>query len=278
MRKILPNLPSYSSGQTVLVVLLVMAVILTVGLSVVSRSVTDLKISQQTQEAARAFWVAQAGLDQAIKANASELSGQMDQISYVVKKRSLGGGPEFAYPGKIRANEPVSLWLVDHDEASGEIITTGSSHQGTVIFYWGEPGTPSSSATTPALEMTLIYSESGVFKIHRYVYDPYPGRSSGFAAPNAGATIDGRAFAFSTNAINLTDFEKPYVFRVKLLFNDLPQSLGVKSNLNIPIQGNCQDSSAVINESKITRKIEDCRLWLDTPQIFDYSLFSGGSI
>ncbi|MBU3957074.1 hypothetical protein KKI19_02265 [Patescibacteria group bacterium] len=44
-----------SSGQALLIILLVMAVALTIGLSVVSRSITDIRISQEQEQSARAF-------------------------------------------------------------------------------------------------------------------------------------------------------------------------------------------------------------------------------
>ena len=51
-------------GQALIIILLVMAVGLTMGLAVVSRSVTDIRISQQEEESARAFSAAEAGIRQ----------------------------------------------------------------------------------------------------------------------------------------------------------------------------------------------------------------------
>src|SRR3989344_3666431 len=57
-----------SSGQAVLLVLLVAAVALGLGLSIISQSTTDIRISQQEQESARAFNAAEAGIETALKA------------------------------------------------------------------------------------------------------------------------------------------------------------------------------------------------------------------
>ena len=54
-------------GQALLIVVLVMAVALTIGLAVVSRSITDIKISRQEEESARVFSVAEAGIEEALK-------------------------------------------------------------------------------------------------------------------------------------------------------------------------------------------------------------------
>ncbi|MBU2577208.1 hypothetical protein KKA69_00060, partial [Patescibacteria group bacterium] len=105
-------------GQAVLILLLAIAVILTVGLSIVSRSITDVKISQQSQESARALWVAQAGLEQAIRSNSSIGSAgspeELNGVSYYVEKRDLGLSTQYVYPSKVKANEPITVWLVGH--------------------------------------------------------------------------------------------------------------------------------------------------------------------
>jgi Tfp pilus assembly protein PilX len=51
MKKTLKN----NSGQTIIIVLLAIAVGLTIGLAVISRSVTSIRISRQEEESARAF-------------------------------------------------------------------------------------------------------------------------------------------------------------------------------------------------------------------------------
>src|SRR3989338_3701872 len=59
------------SGQMLLVVVLVMVVALTVGLSVASRTITSLKISKQNEDSQRAFQAAETGIQEALQ----QLSG-----------------------------------------------------------------------------------------------------------------------------------------------------------------------------------------------------------
>ena len=54
------------SGQALLVILLSMTVILTVVLSVVSRTVTDITITTYQEDAQRAFDAAEAGIEDAL--------------------------------------------------------------------------------------------------------------------------------------------------------------------------------------------------------------------
>lgn len=277
MKKNLPK--SFSqSGQVVLVVLLVMAVVLTVGLSIASRSVTDVKISQQSQEAARALWVAQAGLEKAVKANIqSDLPGSFDNnsVTYNVVRLGLGGGEDYLYPQKVSAGEPATVWLVGHNENTRE-IDTSVFFKGKLTIYWGNPGESATSETTPALEATLIYKNGGNYYQKRYVYDPNVSRRSenGFSDDFGG----GQGLEFSSEVINLNSIQEPYLLRIKMLYSTTPQALAVKADGSLPKQGNCYESSAKVVESGVTRKLKQCQLWEVSPAIFDYVLFSGGNL
>lgn len=262
-------------GQVVLVILLLMAVILTIGLSIASRSVTDIKISQQTQEATRALWVAQAGLEKAIKANLGTAGEEMlGDIPYNVSKTALGGGGEFVYPGKISADDTKTFWLVGHN-SSGQIDESEKYQGSKLTVYWGE------GLVTPALEITYIYKDNaGKFYFVRYAFDPQSRTPpTQFSSPGGGGVVAGRSFAFS-GEIN-TPGNIPYLLKLKLLYNDVPAPIGLKSQNDtfvFPTQGNCFEATAIIPESNITKRLNECRLWQATPQIFDYVLFSAGSL
>ena len=256
------------SGQAVLVILLIISVLLVVGLSIASRSVTDIKISQQSQEAARALWVAQAGLEEAIKTNATVGVGttaSLGGINYSVTKADIGGVTDFVFPGNfLPDDEPAILSL--------------SGYSGNITFYWGKEGTISNPEATPALEVTIIYESGGKYLARRYVYDPYQSRATKtyFANANSGGTCGGVNFAFNSGPIDIP--ASSYFARLKLLFNDVPQPIGVRGSAALPSQGSCYESTATIPESGVSRKLQQCQLTDTTPAIFDYVLFSGKSI
>lgn len=54
-------------GQMILVILLVMAVGLTIGLSVASRSITDVNFSTKIEDSSRAFSAAESGIEEALR-------------------------------------------------------------------------------------------------------------------------------------------------------------------------------------------------------------------
>lgn len=284
----LPKRNELNKGQAVLAILLVMTVILVIGLSVASRSVTDIKISQQSQESARALWVAQGGLEQAMKGNVSIGVGSSEQqlngVKYFVTKTDIGGSQEIVL-GPASADNPVTLWLIGHD-SSGQFSAVGKYSGSNLRFFWGENTGPVSQ-TSPALEVTLIYKNntSGVYYSERYVYD-VPGVSrtqpTNFAvASTTCPAVSGKTFDFCTPVITLPSSATNtlYLVRLKLLFNTgSAQPIGVLGDQALPSQGSCFESTATIEESGVSRKLRQCQSFKTTPSIFDYVLFSGGNI
>lgn len=278
-------------GQTVLIVLLMTSVILTIGLSVVSRSVTDIRISNQTQESARAFWFAQGKLEQAIKTNSGITSNVSIGVSYNVVKTDVGGGSSLAFPEKVDEGRIVNLWLVDH-ASNGDFSNT--FYQGdSVTVYFGNGG-QTLSASSPALEATLIYkgASGGLFYSRRFFYDPYSLRGSGstLTVTPGSYNVGGKDLAYRA-VVNLASASpalpdygssgsrKPYVLTLKLLFNTSSQNLAVESSSGtIFNQGSLYISTATIQSSNISRKVTEFRSWSGVPEVFNYLLYSGGDI
>lgn len=283
MQKVLPGQRSSKDGQVVLIVLLIMSVILVVGLSIASRSVTDIKISQQSQEAARALWVAQGGLEEAIKTNSAVgVGASLGGVNYSVTKTGIGGAAEFVFPGNFGPDEPATLWLVGHNEDTREIDDSIYYTGNRLTFYWGNNST--CDVSSPALEATLIYKNaSNRSQNKRYVYDCFSaGRTpqTNFSHPNTGCSLSGQSFAFCSGAenLNLPANSKPYLVRLRLIFNNTSQPVGVGGNANFPPQGSCFYSLATVPESGVSRKLKQCQLWSTTPSIFDSLLWSGSDI
>ena len=83
-------------GQTLLIVLLLLAVVLTIALSIASRSITDINVSIKEEEAARAFSAAEAGIEQALIGG--PVSGTLPNgATFNVTPRSTGGTTGYNY-------------------------------------------------------------------------------------------------------------------------------------------------------------------------------------
>ncbi len=272
MKLILPP-KTKQQGQVLLILLLVISVILVIGLSVVSRSVTDIKISQQSQESARALLVAQTGLEKAIKANSLIGSQTVSDIDYSVAKNTLGGGTEYIFPDSISTVEPVTLWLVDHD--TNGLLVGVTSPVTSLQFGWSVV-----SGDQTALEATLIYKSGTTFLNKRFVFDPDSSRSAaethfnGTFVPGGSCSIGGTVFVHCSSVLSPLPAGTPYLVQLRLLFNNQNQRIGVSADQSLPIQGSCFVSTAIIVESGVTRSLQQCQLWPTVPSIFNYQLFS----
>jgi len=274
-------------GQALLIVVLVMAVALTIGLAVVSRSITDIKISRQEEESARVFSVAEAGIEEALKLG-SGTSGTIGEgealIGYTVSETGQGGGTEFVFPA-INAGDTQTVWLVEHDN-DGNLTETGRYTGNTIDLYWGNENQDPNQSTTPALEVSVIYKEGTSYKLTRGAFDPNSSRrnDNSFDEADVGSySIGGKTFRFRKLGFTLPG-GTPYAVRLRLIYNlDQAQILGVADNnadgaQNFPSQGKCYESTASLSTSGITRKVQQCQFHKTPPGIFDYVLFSEGGL
>jgi hypothetical protein len=296
----LPN--NRSSGQAVLIILLVMAVILTIGLSVVSRSVTDINMSQQSEDSARAFSAAEAGIEQALLLGTSgTVNFQNTSTSVSISTSDVGmsaGG--YVYPTQIQVDEITTIWLSNYNNTScpGEnycSVVTGSN----LRVYWGNSGTASNNSFTPAIETSIYYKDAGdaamPYKVAKFVLDPHTNRmvpaDQGFCVPGGslcagvsnfiinGENISTQAFQFAATLdispyISLPN-KFPLLARLRLLYSmDKAHFLGANlPNGTFPSQG--KDIYALGTSGKSSSKVHAFRPKPAPPAIFDFALYSG---
>jgi len=275
-----------SSGVILLIITAIMAVALTIGILTISRSVTDIRISQKEEESARAFSVAEAGIEQALQTG---LEGPVEVggITANVSRRTLGESTTFVFPDKVEQGEAKTLWLVEHEPTSGlPDPTVAGAYEGKALsLYWGnEFGQPADQDETPALEAAVFYETGGHFEVARYAFDPNSARTSTnhFEITEVGKTIEGHDFPFKAT-LDPLPAGTLYAVKIKLIYNNEVQSLAVEDvggDDSFPSQGECWDSVATVFEAgnQITRRIEHCQPYQSPPGIFDYVLFSEGDL
>jgi Tfp pilus assembly protein PilX len=286
------------SGQALLIVLLSMAVILVIVLSILSRSITDVTITSHEEEALRAFSAAEAGVEQALIA-LGPASGSFEGASFNAQVSQVSeGNKDFVSPLEVPAGDSATVWFVSHAD-DGSLTCTGTvpCFTGpTMRVCWGRAGTGGGSATTPAMEVSVLYANTpgsySTIRVGRATFDPNASRrtSNAFTAANSGCNIGGTSFAFY-NDISFSALGIPanvyntrnglQLTRLRLLYNtDGPQSVGLDVNFPgdgiLPSQGKRIESTGVAGDS--TRKVEVYNLFADLPGIFDSVLFTPGSI
>jgi hypothetical protein len=143
-----------NSGQTILVILLILAVVLTISLSAISTSITDIKISQQTEEASRAYYVAESALENQFLLPASAPlteSGNLGGIHYEVS-RVAQEGLEYLLPNQLEAGQTQTVWLVGHND-DGTINETTFFAGSSLDFYFGNSAVVGGQ---PAVTISLV--------------------------------------------------------------------------------------------------------------------------
>lgn len=269
------NLFKESSGQALLIILLIMAVALTIGLSVISRSITDIKISQQTEEAARAFSAAEAGIEEALVAGTGGF-GTFEETGakYTTAVAGFGEGTEFVFPQEIQVDEPQTLWLVEHNE-DGSINETSYYTTGSLDVCWGG---------TAALEVSIYYKDGTSYKVARGAYDPDATRraTNNFSSPDPGscAELTNKKILNFSGDFGINPATKTLLFlRLRVLYaNAQVGAVTPGSGIGqvLPAQGTRIESTGTAGAA--TRKVEVVRYYPAPPEIFDFAIYSGGAL
>ncbi|MBU2052297.1 hypothetical protein KKH13_03795 [Patescibacteria group bacterium] len=254
-----------TKGQAVLLVLLVVAVALGLGLSIISQSTTDVRITQQEQESARAFNAAEAGIEDALK-----------QISTVTLNE-----PQSLTVDSIPVDYTVSgrdfLETQFNENETAQVILGGINN--TLTLEWvdsssGEenPGNCSgvSAASGQTAASLLISVINSNFDVRRYGLN-----ACSLNASNNLTDISAGGSAQYLRTYDLVTTSSDRLVRIRPLYNKT--SLRVTASTPLPNQAYLVDSSAQ-TETQETKAIQVTRLEPATPSIFDYVLFSGSNL
>lgn len=245
----------YQQGQAVLIVLLVAAVALGFGLSIISRSTTDVKISEQEDQASRAFNAAEAG----IEAGLNDLT--IGTYSLPV--------PGFTGQYSVASVNALETTVSENDIAT---VALGDGVQHTLTIEWVKPGedpgtcSGASGGAPASLLITVINNLNEITREGWNACNPL-NPENGFTY----ATVAGDDYL---KEIELTVAANVDLVRIRPIYNQA--SIRVTGD-DLPVQAYAIDSRAqsLTLESKA---IQVSRTVPATPAIFDYVLFSGTNI
>lgn len=180
------HLPLQSDGgQVLLIVILVIVIASTIGLSLASRSITSLRTSTEEAESQKALAAAEAGIERAIQGsipiavegnNPSNNSSYFTQFTQVQSSSFLISGGNI-----IPKDEGADVWIVSHDNNNNPIYSEAQSVQ-FLNLYWGSTSEACGTSTAPAAIQAIVVSRNkstGEIKSHRYAYDSCASRISG---------------------------------------------------------------------------------------------------
>ncbi len=198
---------SPQGGQILLVVILVIIIASTIGLSLASRSITSLRTSTEEAESQKALAAAEAGIERVIQGNTpiaaqgDNPSNHSDYATQVVQIQSssfllnggstvVGSGPNpspTVIPNTIPKDEGADIWFVDHDSNNTPVYSQAKVQSAQFLnLYWGSASEVCGTSTAPAAiqvivvtrDPTLPDASSNKIKSYRYVYDGCSGRRS----------------------------------------------------------------------------------------------------
>ena len=154
-------------GQTLLITVLVLTIAVTVALSLIGKTTTDVRVSGQMEESARAFSAAEAGIEDVLK-RASGITATIESdngtATFTTVYTAMGNASSvYAYPAVTKKGDVATIWLVPH-------TTDGSMNEAATNYYCKEAGAcaidicwdkslvvPSSTPTlTPTLVSTTL--------------------------------------------------------------------------------------------------------------------------
>lgn len=279
----------FRRGQALVIVLLVLAVALTTGLAIISRSVIDVGVSTSQQESARALSAAEAGIEAKLGGTLAGDSGTVGTGktggSYTVSSTSAGAAKFISFPESLRSGEVVSLFLTDYNTDGTIVLPLSGTFSGRIDACWGNPD---AGGEVPAFEAELYYWDGSVYAVKRLAYDP-AGRSNGFATSGISAPPSGSSacptdhpYQYSvswspvTSAFGLSATDKPVLMRLRLWYNSSSHYLAVGSDTNFPVQGTIVTSSGTAGTS--SRKVQVFQRYPDPFPLFDMAVFSGDSL
>lgn len=288
---------SPQQGQVLLIVILTMVVALTVGLSVVSRSISNLRTSKQNEESQRAFQAAEAGIDQVLKQlkspdGSATLDGKnidlQNSSNFSIKLvPSTGSNTVINNGDVIDQNVGFDVWLSDYPDFTHQ-------YYGNIEIHWAKQsqvgathcGTTDKVNITPAIEVLILSGTKANPQFTKQVFDPCSGRTTGaitaVASPGTGDLFTGKSdpFGYKTTItiaqsspgliMKIIPFYNSSIAGVK--FTSLPPG-GVAADDWYPEQGKTIQSTGKSGDT--VRKLEYFLAYPQIPnELFPYSIVS----
>jgi hypothetical protein len=270
-------------------VLLVLGVVVTVGLALVSRSITEVNISAVEDESTRALEAAEAGIEKALGGVIAigGGSGSLPQVnaSYNVTSTQFGAGDAYEPPLDLSTGDVATI-ILEGEDASGSPARYNSSR---LVLCWKGQG------PAPGVEVILYFRNTAatpVYYVGRAGYDSDAVRaattsfstsgviSGGCISPlnNSGYMYRKQIHFNSELGMPAGPGYVPVFLRVKPIFNTSPWKVGVvkMGPAQFPVQGT--DVSSVGQSGDASQKLRVIQTKPDLSTMFDSALFSGSAL
>lgn len=265
-------------GQAFLVVVLIMIIALTVGLSVASRTITNLKMGSEEENSQKAFSAAEAGIEQVLQTRDVNIQKDFTTASgakiLFVQKEFVGASTNdilLNNGSTVSKDEGLDIWFTPYDPNPANIYNTNWS--GTFTLYWGTAG--KSQCTDAAIELIVITGTSkSDSNLQKSTYTRETGcttRSTGFTTAAAGnPSFLGENFPYSAS-FNLSNV---LFARVIPIFSNTKVGVHIGAGPNFPSTGQGQLITSQGQSGSSQREVSYFETWDTLPSAFLFSVFS----
>jgi len=168
-----------NQGQVAIIVLLVSAVLLTLGISASQRTVTETKIETDEEALKAAFNTAESGINNYL--DTKSVNYTTDGSEATVVSSAIGGNGQLTSDGQVAANSNQLFWLVNHNE-DGSVGTNYYGSQTVKLTF--------DNNYSGALKIDYFYVSGGQYKVKRWGYNLNGSNTvTGFSA-SSGSSLD----------------------------------------------------------------------------------------
>jgi len=246
------------NGQVGLLLLVIMGVVVSLVLSIASRSLSDTVLSRQERESSTAFSLAETGIENAL----SQLIGNPDLS---IEQNASG----FTY--RIAQQNTYNMYVKELESAT--LNVSGASGNLTIAWTLKNDtsedltcGTEGPRGSSAGLEIVAL-NEINSTVLARNYYNPYScNYTNGFTASNDGGTTYKSTISYALPA-------GASMLRIKPIYNGATLSV---SGTGMPKQQYVISSKA--NEGDSEKEIQVNRGLESAPSVFDYALFAANTI
>ncbi|OGK26669.1 hypothetical protein A3C28_02670 [Candidatus Roizmanbacteria bacterium RIFCSPHIGHO2_02_FULL_39_9] len=269
---------NHKSGQVLLVAVLLIATVLTVTLTLTLKSTTETQLTKLEEDSQKTLSAAEAAVEAALK------QGNITDFSTLGLSNFTGSATvgtqtsrEFVTP-LLQKNQQYTVYLAEYPD-----LNSGYFTQNINFYFGGENDTNcSGTRTTPALEVTLLYSTNSM---RRWVIEPCSsgtkiGGSQLTSATQLGTVHSAEGFSFrysstpsSSEGVQITPYAQPKMLVIRALFNQTRIALeSTNAAVNIPLQGKTVTSTAT-SQTGVTKKVQLFQSYPQLPASFFVTSF-----
>ncbi|MDH7475963.1 MAG: hypothetical protein QHH09_00630 [Microgenomates group bacterium] len=254
---------NYQVGQTLLIVILLLASAITIVLSISFTTTLETQTTKLEEESQRALAAAEAGIEAALKQGGrieiADLAGLGNEGFTGSAEFSEDYHKNYFVTPLLQKDEQYTFYL-DKYTAGNSPPFENSSYNGNLTIYYGSP----TGCNEMAIEITIVYYDGG-YKIKRYIADT--GNKLGSTTDNIGntngKTLDDEIFNCRTSSLTFssTSFPNSKILIIRSLFDE--SKIGFEGTNTLKPQGKFIVSQAT-TPGGVTKTVE---LFQSYPQI-----------